>query len=154
MATTLGKYPEIVSIDSQEVEDLVSCARSLLNVMKDSPDWILSRERLRAALNNLDRGLSKVSEMSRKELMMDASHNGGRVPTIRLVALKTMWTARGIEPYFCSGDYGAKVTGDKLPFCTEECPSHDGKRCDILGRRPGYGLCQPAIADLIEQMVE
>jgi hypothetical protein len=33
---------------------------------------------------------------------------------------------------------------DEVPLCDEECPSHDGKRCEILGRRPGY-ICEPAV---------
>lgn len=33
---------------------------------------------------------------------------------------------------------------DRIPFCNERCPHHDGKRCDIIGRRPG-NICEPAI---------
>ncbi len=34
------------------------------------------------------------------------------------------------------------------PFCSERCPSFDGKRCEILGHRPG-SLCEPAVRDAI-----
>jgi hypothetical protein len=33
---------------------------------------------------------------------------------------------------------------DRVPFCTERGPKFDGKRCDVLGRRPG-SICEPAI---------
>lgn len=33
------------------------------------------------------------------------------------------------------------------PICTEKCPKHDGKRCGILGYRPGK-ICEPAVRDL------
>jgi hypothetical protein len=33
---------------------------------------------------------------------------------------------------------------DRIPFCNERCPHHDGKRCSVLGRRPG-SICEPAI---------
>lgn len=32
----------------------------------------------------------------------------------------------------------------EVPFCTDTCPEHDGKRCSILGRRPGE-LCLPMV---------
>ena len=32
-----------------------------------------------------------------------------------------------------------------VPNCTEGCPSHDGKRCELLGHRPS-DVCLPAIA--------
>lgn len=34
---------------------------------------------------------------------------------------------------------------DLVPRCTDRCPHHDGKRCELLGHRPS-DLCEPAIA--------
>lgn len=34
----------------------------------------------------------------------------------------------------------------RVPRCTERCPSHDGKRCMVLGRRP-ESICEPAVSD-------
>lgn len=34
---------------------------------------------------------------------------------------------------------------DTVPFCSmERCPHFDGKRCDLIGRRPD-NLCEPAV---------
>ena len=33
---------------------------------------------------------------------------------------------------------------DDVPRCTERCPHHDGKRCRLMGFRPGP-LCEPAV---------
>lgn len=41
--------------------------------------------------------------------------------------------------------------GGKLPLCSESCPHHDGKRCELMGFRPGQ-FCEPvleAITDLV-----
>ena len=32
-----------------------------------------------------------------------------------------------------------------VPFCNEECRSHDGKRCRLTGMRPG-NVCEPAVS--------
>lgn len=42
-------------------------------------------------------------------------------------------------------------TPDFLPLCTEECQHHDGKRCDLLGRRPDEH-CTPALIDIMAKM--
>lgn len=35
-----------------------------------------------------------------------------------------------------------------VPWCTrEDCPAYDGKRCQILGFRPG-SLCEPQVAEM------
>lgn len=41
--------------------------------------------------------------------------------------------------------------GVGIPFCTDECPSHDGKRCLVLGFRP-MGLCEPAVIAMNEEI--
>lgn len=38
------------------------------------------------------------------------------------------------------------------PFCSERCPSFDGKRCEVLGHRPG-SLCEPAVRDAIAMAI-
>ena len=43
-------------------------------------------------------------------------------------------------------DIGADVQPDlsyAAPLCRRECPSHDGKRCRVLGNTPGP-VCEPA----------
>ena len=32
----------------------------------------------------------------------------------------------------------------KVPNCSDECPSHDGKRCRVMGFRPDT-ICEPAV---------
>jgi hypothetical protein len=34
--------------------------------------------------------------------------------------------------------------GDPLPFCTDSCQQHDGKRCRLTGFRPDV-MCEPAV---------
>ena len=49
-----------------------------------------------------------------------------------------------------------EVTKHGLPLCTESCPSHDGKRCRVLGQRPSR-ICEPAVeamAELLEAKAE
>lgn len=37
---------------------------------------------------------------------------------------------------------------DGVPYCSENtCPAFDGKRCEILGRKPG-NVCQPAVSEM------
>lgn len=36
---------------------------------------------------------------------------------------------------------------DGVPYCNEDCPAFDGKRCSILGHRPG-NLCEPAVREM------
>lgn len=37
------------------------------------------------------------------------------------------------------------------PHCNEDCRLYDGKRCEILGRRPGQ-LCEPAVKEMAEKL--
>ncbi len=37
-----------------------------------------------------------------------------------------------------------------VPHCTSTCPQHDGKRCMLMGCRPG-ALCEPFLIELIER---
>ncbi len=34
-----------------------------------------------------------------------------------------------------------------LPTCSSRCPSHDGKRCEIMGRRP-EAICEPRVIEM------
>lgn len=43
--------------------------------------------------------------------------------------------------------------GSVLPYCSGECRSHDGKRCRLLGHRPG-DVCEPAVSALIRHIEE
>lgn len=37
---------------------------------------------------------------------------------------------------------------DGVPYCSENtCPAFDGKRCEILGHKPG-NVCQPAVSEM------
>jgi hypothetical protein len=38
-----------------------------------------------------------------------------------------------------------------VPICTEDCPSHDGKRCEILGRRPAE-VCIPKVEEMAKEL--
>lgn len=38
-----------------------------------------------------------------------------------------------------------------LPYCTDQCASHDGKRCTILGYRHD-SVCEPAVAALVREV--
>ena len=38
-------------------------------------------------------------------------------------------------------------TGTDVPYCDEACPQYDGKRCRLLGQRPG-AICEPAVAEM------
>lgn len=36
-----------------------------------------------------------------------------------------------------------------IPFCSDDsCPEYDGKRCRLLGSRPG-NICEPAVDELV-----
>ena len=37
-----------------------------------------------------------------------------------------------------------------VPNCTDTCPSHDGKRCVVLGFRPDT-ICEPAVIHLMHR---
>ena len=34
-----------------------------------------------------------------------------------------------------------------VPWCSDSCPQHDGKRCRLLGLRP-VSICEPAVVEL------
>jgi hypothetical protein len=36
-----------------------------------------------------------------------------------------------------------------VPFCSENCEKHDGKRCEILGSR-APDVCEPAVKDYVQ----
>lgn len=38
-------------------------------------------------------------------------------------------------------------TENGVPWCTESCQCHDGKRCELLGHQPGP-VCEPAVVEL------
>ena len=38
-----------------------------------------------------------------------------------------------------------------VPYCTERCPEHDGKRCEILGHAPST-ICEPAVAEMAAKL--
>lgn len=39
-----------------------------------------------------------------------------------------------------------------VPRCSEDdCPSYDGKRCELLGMRPG-GICEPAVEAMASEL--
>ena len=44
------------------------------------------------------------------------------------------------------------VGGDGVPRCSEnECPSYDGKRCELIGCRPSL-ICEPAVIDMADRL--
>jgi hypothetical protein len=38
-----------------------------------------------------------------------------------------------------------------VPLCDERCPSHDGKRCRLLGLPPSI-VCEPAVAVMAQHI--
>ncbi len=38
-----------------------------------------------------------------------------------------------------------------VPLCTEHCPHHDGKRCQLLTIRPER-ICEPAVIDMARSL--
>lgn len=38
---------------------------------------------------------------------------------------------------------------DDVPFCSESCESHDGKRCELTGNRPS-SICEPTVKEMAE----
>lgn len=51
------------------------------------------------------------------------------------------------------GPEWAPLGGVLIPFCTETCARHDGKRCTVLGYRPSH-ICEPAVAALVTRIEE
>lgn len=41
--------------------------------------------------------------------------------------------------------------GAGVPFCSEECSHHDGKRCRLIGQRPG-NICEPAVEKMAKAL--
>lgn len=40
---------------------------------------------------------------------------------------------------------------DNLPYCSDNCPMYDGKRCKVLGEHPGL-LCEPIVKTLVTNL--
>lgn len=34
-----------------------------------------------------------------------------------------------------------------VPYCSEQCPQHDGKRCRLMGVRPS-SICEPRVVEM------
>jgi len=49
--------------------------------------------------------------------------------------------------------YRPEVDDQGVPRCVESCPAHDGKRCEILGRKPD-AICEPAVAGMAREARE
>ena len=57
-------------------------------------------------------------------------------------------TLAGDDDFLAKPNWGSH--GDVVPFCSEECPHHDGKRCRLIGFRPS-GICEPVVAVLANE---
>jgi hypothetical protein len=44
-----------------------------------------------------------------------------------------------------------RIGQDGVPRCSDECEQYDGKRCQLLGCRPGP-VCEPAVLSLLERV--
>ena len=53
--------------------------------------------------------------------------------------LSQLYNSEHIDPVF----YGESG----VPFCNENCPQHDGKRCRVLGMRPD-NICEPTVVEM------
>ncbi len=51
----------------------------------------------------------------------------------RIVVIRPPMDEKDVRPFIDEHGVGC---------CDEDCPSHDGKRCRILGRRPEH-VCEP-----------
>ena len=40
---------------------------------------------------------------------------------------------------------------NRVPYCSEQCPQHDGKRCRIMGVRPS-SICEPEVLNLLADL--
>lgn len=40
---------------------------------------------------------------------------------------------------------------NRVPYCDEQCPQHDGKRCRIMGCRPS-SICEPEVLNLLADL--
>lgn len=51
-------------------------------------------------------------------------------------------------------DAEPKWSENNIPFCNEDgCKQYDGKRCRLLGVRPGY-ICEPAVSVLAAEVIK
>jgi hypothetical protein len=46
-----------------------------------------------------------------------------------------------------------RINKDGIPYCSDRCPSHDGKRCEIIGASPSL-ICEPAVQDMAARLNE
>lgn len=46
-----------------------------------------------------------------------------------------------------------KYETNGVPYCSHDCPSHDGKRCEILGYTPSV-VCEPAVQEMAKKMAD
>ena len=53
-----------------------------------------------------------------------------------------MWKAKA-APYWT----------ETLPYCSEGCPQHDGKRCMLMGFKPG-SFCEPALETMTIELAK
>ena len=58
-------------------------------------------------------------------------------------ALKMAYPEPLPAPDFASG----------LPVCSDECPHHDGKRCELTGFRPDTH-CEPVLFEMVSLLEE
>ncbi len=61
---------------------------------------------------------------------------------------KARWS-QTVEPEGASPVWGE----DRVPRCTEDCPSHDGKRCKLIGLRAPT-ICEPTVAEMARALYE
>jgi len=40
---------------------------------------------------------------------------------------------------------------NRVPYCSEQCPQHDGKRCRIMGVQPSL-ICEPEVLNLLADL--
>lgn len=45
--------------------------------------------------------------------------------------------------------YEPNIDDNGVPWCSEDCQCHDGKRCTLLGMRPD-SICEPAVIALAD----
>lgn len=72
---------------------------------------------------------------------------------VRLWAMNLGWpfTAPFLSARPVNGRIRPNVDKSGVPKCAEECPSHDGKRCEILGYRPD-AICEPAVREMAARL--
>jgi hypothetical protein len=66
------------------------------------------------------------------------------------MSTKPGWQGRAELDAAAGGKYPADPEWDHgVPLCSERCVHHDGKRCSLIGFRPGE-VCQPAVMAMAE----